>query len=58
MGTSNVPIEIPKLLNMYRHGQLRLDDLVTRTYSLDEINQGYDDMLAGENIRGVVLFDR
>lgn len=56
-GSSNAPVEIPKLLNMYRHGQLRLDELVTRTYSLDQINQGYADMLAGKNIRGVVLFD-
>ncbi len=55
-GTSNAPVEIPKLLNMYRHGQLQLDELVTRTYALDQINQGYADMLAGENIRGVVVF--
>lgn len=55
-GTSNAPVEIPKLLNMYRHGRLKLDELVTRTYTLDEINQGYGDMLAGKNIRGVVVF--
>jgi NDMA-dependent alcohol dehydrogenase len=56
-GTSNAPAEIPKLLNMYQHGQLRLDELVTRTYTLEQINQGYEDMLAGKNIRGVVVFD-
>ncbi|HBY93771.1 MAG: Zn-dependent alcohol dehydrogenase [Ardenticatenaceae bacterium] len=55
-GTSNAPVEIPKLLNLYRHGHLKLDELVTRTYTLDEINQGYEDMLAGKNIRGVVVF--
>jgi Zn-dependent alcohol dehydrogenase len=33
-----------------------LNELVTRTYSLDDINQGYADMLAGKNIRGVVQF--
>ena len=43
---------------MYRHGQLKLDELTTRTYTLDQINQGYADMLAGENIRGVVVFDQ
>ena len=37
---------------MYRQGQLKLDELVTRTYKLDEINAGYDDMHAGTNIRG------
>ncbi len=56
-GASNALVEIPKLLNMYRHGQLQLDELVTCTYPLDQINQGYDDMLAGENIRGVIVFD-
>lgn len=55
-GASNPLVEIPRLLDLYRHGQLKLDELVTRTYTLDEINQGYADMLAGKNIRGVVKF--
>lgn len=55
-GTSNAQVEIPRLLHLYRHGQLKLDELVTNTYTLDEINQGYADMLAGKNIRGVVTF--
>ncbi len=38
-------------------GQLKLDELITRRYRLDEINQGFDDMHAGVNIRGVVVFD-
>jgi S-(hydroxymethyl)glutathione dehydrogenase/alcohol dehydrogenase len=33
----------------------KLDELITRTYSLDEVTQGYRDMHAGKNIRGVVL---
>jgi NDMA-dependent alcohol dehydrogenase len=55
-GASNPRVEIPKLLNMYKRSQLKLNELVTRTYSLDDINQGYADMLAGKNIRGVVQF--
>jgi S-(hydroxymethyl)glutathione dehydrogenase/alcohol dehydrogenase len=35
----------------------KLDELITRTYSLDEVTQGYRDMHAGKNIRGVVLFN-
>ena len=38
-------------------GQLKLDELITRTYRLDQINQGYQDMLDGMNIRGVIAFD-
>lgn len=56
-GTSNAPVEIPKLLHLYEHGQIKLDELATRTYTLDQINQGYEDMLAGRNIRGVLIFD-
>ncbi|MFQ5855551.1 MAG: Zn-dependent alcohol dehydrogenase [Anaerolineae bacterium] len=55
-GTSNAPVEIPKLLHLYKHGQIKLDELITQTYTLDEINQGYADMLAGKNIRGVLTF--
>ena len=36
---------------------LKLDELITRRYTLDEINQGYEDMLSGRNIRGVLLHD-
>ena len=56
-GASNPLVDIPRLLDLYKHGQLKLKELVTRTYTLDEINQGYADMLAGKNIRGVVKFD-
>jgi len=45
---------VPQLLTLYENGQLELDSLVTRTYALDEINQGYADLLAGTNVRGVL----
>jgi S-(hydroxymethyl)glutathione dehydrogenase/alcohol dehydrogenase len=48
--------EIPLLLDLYKRGSLALDELITRTYRLDEINEAYDDMHAGRNIRGVVTF--
>jgi S-(hydroxymethyl)glutathione dehydrogenase/alcohol dehydrogenase len=48
--------DVPRLLAMYEQGRLKLDELVTRTYTLDEINTGYDDMHAGTNIRGVIQF--
>jgi S-(hydroxymethyl)glutathione dehydrogenase / alcohol dehydrogenase len=47
---------IPLLLDLYRKGDLLLDELVTRTYTLDQINEGYADMAAGRNIRGVITF--
>jgi NDMA-dependent alcohol dehydrogenase len=56
-GSGNPRADIPKLLNLYRQGQLDLDGLVTTTYSLDEVNDGYDAMRAGTNIRGVMVYD-
>jgi S-(hydroxymethyl)glutathione dehydrogenase/alcohol dehydrogenase len=47
---------IPYFLNLYKSGNLYLDELVSRRYSLEEINLGYADMHAGTNIRGVVDF--
>lgn len=49
--------DIPLQLRLYREGRLKLDELVTRTYSLDEINQGYEDLHCGRNLRGVIVFD-
>lgn len=49
--------DVPRLLNMYTAGQLKLDELVTRTYTLDEVNQGYEDLLGGQNLRGIITFD-
>jgi S-(hydroxymethyl)glutathione dehydrogenase/alcohol dehydrogenase len=45
------------LLDLYMRGKLMLDELITTTYSLDEINQGYADMHAGKNLRGVIVYD-
>ncbi|WGX97331.1 NDMA-dependent alcohol dehydrogenase [Nocardioides sp. L-11A] len=56
-GQCNPTADIPALLDLYRAGVLKLDEIVTRTYALDEIGQGYEDMHAGRNLRGVVLFD-
>ena len=55
-GSANPRYDIPRLLGMYRSGQLKLDELITRTYTLEEINQGYQDMRDGKNIRGVIIY--
>ncbi|MGY1604750.1 NDMA-dependent alcohol dehydrogenase [Geodermatophilus sp. SYSU D00815] len=55
-GGCNPHWDIPSLLSQYVAGTLELDGLVTRTYSLEQVAEGFDDMKAGRNIRGVVLF--
>jgi NDMA-dependent alcohol dehydrogenase len=55
-GSANPRKDIPKLLELYTQGQLDLDGLVTRTYPLEGINDGYADMYEGKNIRGVLEY--
>ena len=56
-GSGNPRADIPKLLNLYREGLLDLDNLVTKTYTLEGVNDGYDAMREGTNIRGVMVYD-
>jgi Zn-dependent alcohol dehydrogenase len=53
-GMCNPLNDIPRLLRLYRAGQLKLDELITARYTLDEINQGYQDLDDGKLIRGVI----
>jgi S-(hydroxymethyl)glutathione dehydrogenase/alcohol dehydrogenase len=57
-GDCNPTVDIPRLLGMYRSGDLKLDEIITNTYTLDTINQGYDDLHDGKNLRGVLVHDR
>ncbi|PPJ25550.1 NDMA-dependent alcohol dehydrogenase [Nocardia nova] len=55
-GSSNPQHDIPRYLDLYNVGKLKLDELVTKEYTLDDINEGYQDMLDGHNIRGLIRF--
>ncbi len=55
-GNANPRFDIPRLLALYMDGKLKLDEMVTNTYTLDDINQGYADMRDGKNIRGMIVF--
>jgi S-(hydroxymethyl)glutathione dehydrogenase/alcohol dehydrogenase len=55
-GNANPRRDIPRLLRLYMEGALKLDELVTTTYALEDINQGYEDMRNGTNIRGLVRY--
>jgi alcohol dehydrogenase (nicotinoprotein) len=56
-GDCNPTTDIPKILGLYQAGDLKLDELITRTYTLDQVNEGYDDLLSGKNIRGVMVHE-
>lgn len=56
-GACNPLDDVPRLLSLYRSGKLKLDELITRRYRLEDVNQGYQDMLDGRNIRGVIVME-
>jgi NDMA-dependent alcohol dehydrogenase len=55
-GASSPSWDIPRQAQMYRDGKLKLDELITTEYALDDIAQGYEDMHAGKNIRGLIRY--
>ena len=55
-GTADPSREFPRLARLYLEGKLDLDRLVTRRYRLEQINQAYADMLAGDGARGVIVY--
>ncbi|MBO0681870.1 MAG: NDMA-dependent alcohol dehydrogenase [Candidatus Dormibacteraeota bacterium] len=56
-GSANPVYDIRKMLELYRTGEVKLDELVTKRYRLEDINQGYRDMNEGKNIRGVIVHE-
>ena len=56
-GEANPRFDIPNLLRLYRDGQLKLDELITAEYGIEDVAQGFADMHAGKNVRGVIVFD-
>jgi Zn-dependent alcohol dehydrogenase len=55
-GSARCHVDMPKIVDMYMSGRLNLDDLITRRYSLDQINEAYEDLDKGEIGRGVIVF--
>lgn len=54
VGNCNVRHDVPRLINLYREGRLQLDQLISKRYTVDQVQQGYDDQAAGTIIRGVL----
>ena len=57
MGSTQLQIDIPKLVELYREGRLMLDELITKRYPLEEINEAFAAVERGEALRNVIVFD-
>ncbi len=49
-------VDFPRMLGLYMQGKLKLDELITRRYSIEEAPQAFADMESGKNARGVIVF--
>lgn len=56
-GKCRPQIDFPKLVDLYDKGDLLLDEMITKTYPIEDLQQAFDDMLAGRNAKGVIVFD-
>ncbi|MEM6633284.1 MAG: alcohol dehydrogenase catalytic domain-containing protein [Bacteroidota bacterium] len=55
-GKCRPQIDFPKIMRLYKGGELKLDEMITREYALDELAIAFEDLLAGRNAKGVVTF--
>ena len=55
-GSSVPKVDFPKLLSLYEQGRLKLDELISRRYTIDEAPQAFADLESGVNARGVIVF--
>ena len=56
-GKCRPQIDFPKIVELYDKGSLLLEQMITQTYPLDDLQKAFDDMLAGKNAKGVIVFD-
>ncbi len=55
-GSSNVQKDVPKLVDLYKKGELKLDELISRTIALEEVNDAFAAMETGEVARSVIKY--
>jgi len=56
MGSTRLRVDVPRLVQLYRSGRLKLDELITARYPLEQINEAIDLMEKGEALRNVIMF--
>jgi len=57
MGSNTFRVDMPRYVDMYLTGQLKLDEMISDRFALDDINEAFDKMRAGKAARSVIVFD-
>jgi S-(hydroxymethyl)glutathione dehydrogenase/alcohol dehydrogenase len=56
-GSVRPNIDFPKLVDLYLDGRLKIDELISRKYKIEDINEGFTALRTGQVARGVVVFN-
>jgi S-(hydroxymethyl)glutathione dehydrogenase/alcohol dehydrogenase len=56
MGSTRLSVDVPRLVALYQHGRLKLDELISARYSLEQINEAIESVEKGEALRNVIVF--
>jgi len=56
MGSSRIQIDVPKIVELYKQGRVKLDELITKRYPLEKINEAISGVVRGEALRNVIVF--
>jgi Zn-dependent alcohol dehydrogenase len=56
MGSARLDVDVPKLVELYREGRLKLDELITGRFPLEQINEAVTSVKAGRSLRNVIVF--
>jgi len=57
MGSNHFPVDMPRLVEFYLQGRLKLDELISKRLKLDDINDAVDELRRGELARSVIMFE-
>jgi S-(hydroxymethyl)glutathione dehydrogenase/alcohol dehydrogenase len=57
MGSNRFPVDMPRFVDMYMSGKLKLDEMISRRIKLDQVNEAFTEMKTGEIARSVIVFD-
>ena len=57
MGSNRFPVDMPRLVDFYLSGKLKLDHMISRRIKLNQVNEALDELKRGETARSVIMFD-
>ncbi|MNO01159.1 S-(hydroxymethyl)glutathione dehydrogenase [compost metagenome] len=58
MGSNRFPVDLPRLVDFYMQGRLKLDEMISQRLKLEQINDAFDELRRGELARSVIMFDQ